>query len=296
MKHWIQAARLRTLPLSVSGIIVGSAYAVYQHTYNSMIFIGAIVTTLLFQILSNFANDYGDGIKGTDANRTGEKRLVAAGVITAGQMKKAVVLMAVLSLLSALVLIYISFGKDNFLYSVLFAVLGIASIAAAIKYTVGKNAYGYSGLGDLFVFLFFGWVSVVGANFLFSKTTDWVVWLPATAVGFLSIAVLNLNNMRDIHNDKVAGKYTLVVKLGLEKAKYYHYFLIVSSGLLFLIAEILMGKYPVAGVFCLFLFLKHLVFVKNTNEPGTLDSQLKIVALGTFFVSLLFLLNVVFLS
>ncbi len=296
MKHWIQAARLRTLPLSVSGIIVGSAYAVYQHTFNGTIFTWAIITTLLFQILSNFANDYGDGVKGTDANRTGEKRLVAAGVITAEQMKKAVILMSVLSLCSALFLIYLSFGKDNFLYSVFFVVLGIASIAAAIKYTVGKNAYGYSGLGDLFVFLFFGWVSVVGSNFLYSKTIDWIIWLPATAIGFLSIAVLNLNNMRDIHNDKVAGKHTLVVKMGFDRAKYYHYFLIISAALLFITAEVLMKIYPVSGVFCLLLFLKHLRYVNRVKEPRDLDSQLKIVALGTFLISLLFLLNVVFLS
>lgn len=297
MKHWIQAARLRTLPLSVSGIIVGSAFAIYQNTFNGLIFTGAIITTLLFQILSNFANDYGDGVKGTDANRIGEQRLVAAGIITAAQMKKAVILFSVLSFLSALALIYISFGKENFVYTVLFTVLGIASIAAAIKYTVGKNAYGYSGLGDLFVFLFFGWVSVVGSNFLYTKSLDWVIWLPATAIGFLSIAVLNLNNMRDIHNDVVAGKNTLVVKLGFQKAKNYHFFLIFGASILFIIAEVIMNILPVHGVFCAVLFIKHLLFVKNTTEVESrnLDSQLKIVALGTFLISILFLLSIIFL-
>ena len=164
MKHWIQAARLRTLPLSLSGIIVGSAYAYYQGYSNWKIVVLALLTTLGLQILSNFANDYGDGIKGTDDNRIGEKRLVAAGIITAQQMKKAVILTAVITSIIALSLIYIAFGKENFALSLIFILLGIGSIGSAIKYTVGTNAYGYSGFGDLFVFIFFGLVSVIGSN------------------------------------------------------------------------------------------------------------------------------------
>ena len=229
MKNWIQAARLRTLPLSVSGIIMGSAYAYYQNTFNGTIFGLAILTTLLFQILSNYANDYGDGVKGTDANRIGEKRLVAAGVITPQQMKNAVILFSVLSLLSALALIYVAFREENFVLSAVFILLGIGAIGAAIKYTVGSNAYGYSGMGDLFVFIFFGLVSVVGSNFLYSHFIDWKIFLPAISIGLLSVAVLNLNNMRDIENDKAAGKNTLVVKMGLETAKKYQHFLIIVS-------------------------------------------------------------------
>ena len=158
MKHWIQAARLRTLPLSLSGIIVGSAYAYHQGYSNWKIVVLALLTTLGLQVLSNYANDYGDGIKGTDDNRIGEKRLVAAGIISAQQMKKAVVLTAIITFLIALALIYVAFGKENFVLSLVFILLGVGSIGAAIKYTVGKNAYGYSGFGDVFVFLFFGFI------------------------------------------------------------------------------------------------------------------------------------------
>jgi len=149
IKHWIQAARLRTLPLSVSGIIVGSAYAYHQGYSDWRIVVLALFTTLGLQVLSNYANDYGDGVKGTDANRIGEKRLVAAGVITAEQMKKAVIITAILTFIIALLLIYVAFGKENFALSLIFILLGIGSIGAAIKYTVGKSAYGYSGFGDV---------------------------------------------------------------------------------------------------------------------------------------------------
>ncbi|HBK83855.1 MAG TPA: 1,4-dihydroxy-2-naphthoate octaprenyltransferase, partial [Flavobacterium sp.] len=175
MKHWIQAARLRTLPLSLSGIIVGSGYAYYQNpdNYNYTILILALLTTLGLQILSNYANDYGDGIKGTDRNRIGEKRLVAAGIITAQQMKNATIITGVVTFVLSLALIYVSFGKDNFSFSLLFFLLGLSSIVAAIKYTVGLNAYGYSGFGDVAVFIFFGLVSVLGSNFLYVHFLDW---------------------------------------------------------------------------------------------------------------------------
>ena len=195
IQPWIQAARLRTLPLSVSGIIVGSAYAYYQGFSDFRIVILALLTTLGLQVLSNYANDYGDGVKGTDANRIGEKRLVAAGIISAKQMKRAVLITANITFILALGLIYIAFGKENFVLSLIFILLGISSIGAAIKYTVGKGAYGYSGFGDLFVFIFFGLVSVIGSNFLFTKMIDWKLFLPAITIGLLSVAVLNLNNI-----------------------------------------------------------------------------------------------------
>lgn len=295
MKHWIQAARLRTLPLSLSGIIVGSAYAYYQGFLDNKILILAFLTTLGLQILSNYANDYGDGVKGTDANRIGEKRMVATGVISAKQMKKAVISLSIITLLLALSLIYVAFGKENFALSMIFILLGIGAIGAAIKYTVGSNAYGYNGLGDLFVFVFFGLVSVIGSNFLFTKMLDWKLFLPAIAIGLLSVAVLNLNNMRDIQNDKIAGKMTLVVKMGFTNAKYYHYFLITCSIILLLVSELLRNDYPITGVFCCLLFVKHLLFVKNTIEPRDLDSQLKIVALSTFLISLFFSLNIFYI-
>ncbi len=142
--------------------------------------------------MSNFANDYGDGIKGSDKNRTGEARMVSSGAITPKQMKSAMIITTIITLIIALLLIYVSFGKENFGYSILFLGLGIASIAAAIKYTVGNSAYGYSGFGDVFVFLFFGLLSVVGSYFLYTKQVDFTIFLPAISVGLLSTAVLNL--------------------------------------------------------------------------------------------------------
>lgn len=296
MKHWIQAARLRTLPLSVSGIFMGSAYAYYQNTFNGTIFGLAVLTTLLFQILSNYANDYGDGVKGTDANRIGEKRLVAAGVISAQQMKKAVILFSILSLLSALTLIYVAFGKENFLISTVFILLGIGSIGAAIKYTVGSNAYGYNGMGDLFVFVFFGLVSVVGSNFLYSHYIDWKIFLPAISIGLLSVAVLNLNNMRDIENDKAAGKKTLVVKMRLDKAKKYHHFLILIP-FLFLFFFSVFTQINFSASFFVFLFLLfHLKTVRKAKKYEDFDPELKKVALSTFALSVLFWLTLILLS
>ncbi|CCG53218.1 1,4-dihydroxy-2-naphthoate octaprenyltransferase [Flavobacterium indicum GPTSA100-9 = DSM 17447] len=288
MKNWIQAARLRTLPLSVSGILVGSAYAYYQNQFDGIIFTLAILTTLAFQILSNFANDYGDGVKGTDANRVGEKRLVASGEVTSAQMKQAVIVTGLISLLLALSLIFVSFGQDHFLFSLLFLVLGLASIAAAIKYTVGKNAYGYSGFGDVFVFIFFGLVSVLGSNFLFTKTLDWKLILPAIAIGLLSVAVLNLNNMRDIENDKIANKNTLVVKKGLAWAKKYHEVIILVASLSFMLFCTLLRVplFPILAINIPLIF--HLRKIKSAQHYADFEPELKKVALSTFALSLLF--------
>lgn len=288
MKHWIQAARLRTLPLSLSGIIVGSAYAYYQHQFNWIIFALAILTTLSFQILSNFANDYGDGIKGTDANRIGEKRLVASGEITSKQMKQAVVITGIISLVMAVSLIYVSFGKENFGYSLLFFVLGIASIVAAIKYTVGNNAYGYSGFGDVFVFVFFGMVSVLGSNFLYTKALNWKLMLPAIAIGMLSVAVLNLNNMRDIENDRLAGKNTLIVKFGLRFGLWYQRVLVFVPVILYTIF-MFNFKNGTPGFLILFFYLAvaHNKSITKIVDPKDFDPHLKKVALSTVLFAIL---------
>ena len=288
IKPWIQAARLRTLPLSVSGIIVGSAYAYYQGFSDWRIVILALLTTLGLQVLSNYANDYGDGVKGTDANRIGEKRLVAAGIITAEQMKKAVIITAVLTFIIALLLIYVAFGKENFTLSLIFILLGIGSIGAAIKYTVGKSAYGYSGFGDVFVFIFFGLVSVVGSNFLFTHFIDWKLFLPATAIGLLSVAVLNLNNMRDIENDKIAGKNTLVVKMGLKWAKYYHQIIIVLGMICFMIFAILIETSTLPILIINIPIILHMNKVDKSQNYEDFDPELKKVALSTFALSILF--------
>ena len=296
MKHWIQAARLRTLPLSLSGRIVGSAYAYHQGYSNWKIVVLALLTTLGLQVLSNFANDYGDGIKGTDDNRIGEKRLVAAGIITAQQMKKAVILTAILTFVIALGLIYVAFGKENFVLSLIFILLGVGAIGAAIKYTVGSNAYGYSGFGDVFVFIFFGLVSVMGSNFLFTHFVDWKLLLPACTIGLLSVAVLNLNNMRDIENDRIAGKNTLVVKMGLDKAKKYHQFLLVIALGLFLTFSILTKTSLIPILIINLPLIIHIQKISNAKCSDDFDPELKKVALTTFALSILFWLTLVFLS
>lgn len=295
MKHWIQAARLRTLPLSISGILVGSAYAYYQHKFDLIIFIFAFLTTLSFQILSNFANDYGDGIKGTDANRIGEKRLVASGEITSAQMKKAIIINGIISFVLAVALIYFAFGQENFAYSIVFLVLGIASIAAAIKYTVGNNAYGYSGFGDIFVFVFFGWVAVIGSNFLYSKSIDVKLFLPAIAIGMLSTAVLNLNNMRDIENDRKANKNTLIVKFGLTFGLWYQRVLTLIPIVLIFAFFRLFKTFPTTNYGLLFLLIFLLVShnqrISKVTEPKNFDPELKKIALTTFFYAIVIVLN-----
>ena len=294
IKPWIQAARLRTLPLSVSGIIVGSAYAYHQGFSDWRIVVMALLTTLGLQVLSNYANDYGDGVKGTDAHRIGEKRLVAAGIISAKQMKRAVLITANITFILALGLIYIAFGKENFVLSLIFILLGISSIGAAIKYTVGKGAYGYSGFGDVFVFVFFGWVSVIGSNFLFTHSIDWKLFLPASSIGLLSVAVLNLNNMRDIENDKIAGKNTLVVNMGLNWAKNYHEACIAIASILFIVFCIMVKVSAIPVLIINIPLLLHIGKIKKSEKYEDFDPELKKVALSTFALSILFWLTLYF--
>lgn len=306
MKHWIEAARVRTLPLSVSGILVGSFYALSKPTesvltptqvFSWKIFGLLILTTIGLQVLSNFANDYGDGIKGTDNNdRIGPKRALQSGVISPAAMKRAIVITAFLTFLSAVLLIYTAFGLEYLYYSIFFLLLGIIAIASAIRYTVGKSAYGYKGYGDVFVFVFFGLVSTYGSYFMFSKVIDWYLLLPAIAIGFLSVGVLNLNNMRDEVSDKKAGKNTIVVKIGGEKAKQYHYFLLITAMILLLVFGILQ-QFAIDQYIYLIVFLpiiSHLLRVSRTQNPADLDPELKRLAISTFMVSLLLSLCLIY--
>jgi len=306
MKHWVEAARLRTLPLSVSGIIVGSMFALAYPTtnvltptevFNWQLFGFAILTTLGLQVLSNFANDYGDGMKGTDnEDRIGPKRAIQSGVISPKAMKKAIIITSILTFISALLLIYFAFGEAYIWYSIFFIVLGLLAIASAIRYTVGDTAYGYRGFGDFFVFVFFGLVSTLGVNFLYSKEVDYKLLLPAIAVGFLSVGVLNLNNMRDEASDRKAGKNTIVVKIGGAKAKIYHYFLIISAMILVLIFAIL-KEFNFDQYIFLIAYLpliKHLITVSKNTEPRALDPELKKLALSTFLLSVLLSLCMIF--
>lgn len=304
MKHWIEASRLRTLPLSVSGIIVGSMYALRPtdnietptEVFSWKIFGFAMLTTLGLQVLSNFANDYGDGVKGTDnSDRVGPQRAIQSGVITPQAMKKAIIITSILTLLSAITLIYFAFGETNIGYSLFYLVLGILAIASAIRYTVGNTAYGYRGYGDVFVFVFFGLVSTLGVNFLYSKQLDFDLFLPATAIGLLSVGVLNLNNMRDEASDRKSNKNTIVVQIGGAKAKKYHYFLIVSAMVLVLFFAFL-SEYRLDQYLFLLAYIpliKHLSTVRKNQEPRALDPELKKLALSTFALSILLALCMV---
>ncbi|MFB9052355.1 1,4-dihydroxy-2-naphthoate octaprenyltransferase [Formosa undariae] len=287
---WISAMRLRTLPLSISGIIVGGCLAAFDGFFNPLIFTLAILTTLSLQILSNLANDYGDGVKGTDnEDRIGPMRALQSGDISEQQMLTAIKLNVLITVVLAVALIWVSFGSENFLMSLFFLVLGVASVVAAIKYTVGNSAYGYRGLGDVFVFIFFGLVSVIGTYVLFVKQIDYITFIPAIAIGMLSAGVLNLNNMRDIVSDAKSNKNTLVVKLGSKNAKFYHYFLVGGAMVLALVFGVLYYNSPFNLLFIVVFIplTKHVVTVYKNDIPKDLDPELKKLALSTFFLSLL---------
>ncbi|MBN8623470.1 MAG: 1,4-dihydroxy-2-naphthoate octaprenyltransferase [Flavobacteriales bacterium] len=300
MLDWIKAARLRTLPLSMSGIIMGSFIARWRilengGTWDWKIFAMAILVTLLYQILSNFANDYGDGIKGTDKLRgnEAEQRAVASGKISANQMRNAVILFAILSLIATVALLYLAFYPDFMKEFWTFVGLGIACILAAIGYTVGKKPYGYLGLGDIFVFVFFGLVSVCGSYFLFTKTFDWDILIPATAVGMLSTAVLNLNNMRDIESDELSGKKTLALRLGFKYAMVYEIVLLMLPLILILTflgvnGFIKDGKYyPFIVMILLFPMTALRRKIMAVKEPRELDPFLKQVGILTLMMAVL---------
>jgi 1,4-dihydroxy-2-naphthoate polyprenyltransferase len=293
MKHWIEAARVRTLPLSVSGIIVGSFYAMSQAMFNWNIVFFALLTTLGLQILSNFA----DGIKGTDNDdRVGPKRSIQKGTITPFAMKNAMVFMSFITLIFAALLIYYAFKDSYLLYSFIFFILGVLAVASAIRYTVGKGAYGYRGYGDVFVFIFFGLVSTFGVYFMFSKQIDWFLLLPATAIGFLSVGVLNLNNMRDEESDRKAGKNTVVVQKGGEWAKKYHYFLIISAMVFVIVFAILKNFQFDQYIFlaAYFPLISHLITVHRNKNAKLLDPELKKLALSTFFLAVLLALGLIY--
>lgn len=306
MKHWIEAARPRTLPLSVSGILVGSFYAMSESIFNWKIVLLALATTLLLQILSNFANDYGDGIKGTDNdNRIGPKRAIQSGAISPGSMRRALYITSFLTAVSALALIYVSFKETNYIWSLFYVLLGALAVASAIRYTVGNTAYGYRGYGDIFVFVFFGWVSTMGVSFMILKEIDTLLLLPATAIGLLSVGVLNLNNMRDEASDRLAGKNTLVVKIGGERAKTYHYFLVISAMVLFFLFGFLFdyykdvnpGELNVDVFFFLIMYIpliRHLGRIKRAKHPADLDPELRKLAVSTFLISVILSLSLIY--
>ncbi len=289
IRSWIIASRLRTLPLSLSCILMGAGLAKIFNSIDPIIFLLTISTTIFLQILSNLANDYGDGIKGTDQYRQGPDRMLQKGLISPKEMLVGIIIVALIAFTSGLLLLYKCFNLDQFYIALIFLLIGIFSIWAAIKYTMGKNPYGYKALGDVFVFIFFGLVGVMGSFYLFTSSWHWITIPGALFTGLLSMSVLNMNNMRDYNTDKEAGKITIVIKLGLKKAAIYHV-IILSLGLLSLASILVFIQngwiyFSLAPIPLLFMNIKKVFNYKDTIE---LDNELKKLALSTFFTSLIF--------
>lgn len=290
IKAWIQAFRFRTLPLAFSCIFMGAFLAASNGFFNWPILIWSLVTTLFLQVLSNLANDYGDATSGVDGeHRTGPKRTVSAGLISQSAMKKALIVFSLLSLCSGLWLIFLSFG-DRWTEIIVFLVLGLGAIVAAIKYTVGKRPYGYAGFGDLFVLIFFGLVGVGGSYYLYAHTLNLLILLPALSCGLLAVGVLNVNNIRDIESDKLAGKHSIPVRIGRDNAIVYHWILLTLAMVSSCVYVSIMNP---RGFSFLFLLVLPMLFsnaravkIKKTSEG--LDPFLKQLALTTLIFVILF--------
>ena len=295
LRTWIRAARPRTVLLSFSGVLLGAFLSIakvpepVEGPTQWLTLLFCVLTAILLQILSNLANDYGDFKKGTDsAKRVGPQREMQSGTITEKEMKRGLSVTAALCLISGALLIFV-FAKLSWQELAVFAALGMGAVLAALLYTLGKHPYGYHGLGDLFCFLFFGWAAVAGTFYLATKTLDFSVLLPATAMGFLSNAALNINNMRDYENDKASGKNSLVVKLGLKKAFVYHCLLISLAFVCLTIYLFLKhAPYFTYTFWLLFpLFLIDLIAIKKT-KPELLDPFLGRQVKHSFLLVLVF--------
>lgn len=290
IKLWIEAFRLRTLPLALSNALLGSLLAWAAGGFRWEVFVLATLTILFLQILSNLANDYGDALHGTDnENRIGPQRFTQSGIVTKAQMRGMITLFALLSLLTGLLLVFTGLRGADPLWVSGFILLGLAAIFAAIKYTIGKKPYGYIGLGDLFVFIFFGLVGVMGTYYLHTGSFDPFILLPASSIGLLSTGVLNLNNMRDIDNDRQSGKHTMAVILGRRNAKVYHSLLI--GGALVLASTYVAMSYSswcnLLFIVSIPLFARGMIAVWKNKEPHELNPELKKLAISTFIFSLL---------
>jgi 1,4-dihydroxy-2-naphthoate octaprenyltransferase len=308
-KAWISAMRLRTLPLSFSVIITGNALAFgylqnWQYTdpvpekFRWDILGLTLMTTLLLQILSNFANDFGDSKKGADnEGRIGPQRAVQSGVISSGDMFKGVIVTALLSLISGIILLYVAFESFDKAF-IQFLLLGVFAILGAIGYTVGKKAYGYKGLGDFFVFVFFGLLGVIGSFYLHYQEIYMPSIIFGIMMGALSSAVLNLNNMRDRENDEKVGKRTLAVRLGFKNSKLYHYilFIIFWGPLIFMLLPNIGQNWKAFLLFApvLIIHMLHILKVVSIEEPKDYDPELKKVALSAFLFSILLFVSIYF--
>ena len=276
-------------------IELGSSFSIYQGFFDSIVFILAIVTAVCFQVLSNFANDYGDGIKGTDNDeRLGPKRIFQSGLISRAQLRQAIFVISAVAVLLTILLVYSAFGLSN--TALTFLGLGFLAIVAAIRYTVGSSAYGYMGFGDLFVFLFFGCVSVLGSHYLYTYEFDLSLIFPAISIGLFSVGVLNINNMRDRVNDKQYGKTTIAVRLGAEKAALYQLALVGIPVILTVVYGLIYHaiSFVVMSLIIIIPISLHLKVVFQKQNEKNFDLELKKIALLTFFYAISFSLLLIF--
>ena len=291
MKHWIEAARLRTLPLALSSILMGCFLAAAHGNFHWIIAVLAILTTVCLQVLSNFANDYGDAVNGKDTEaRQGPQRAVQSGAISAEAMQKAILIFSVLALVNGIGLLYEALQGATWHTFAAFLGLGILAIIAAITYTAGKRPYGYVGLGDLSVLIFFGWVGVVGVYYLHTKTWDLSLLLPATSCGLFAVGVLNINNIRDIESDTLTGKRSVPVRLGRNNAIVYHW-LLLTTGMICSIFYFFLHPGPLTQWLFLLsfpLFIRNGLAVSRLKKASELDPYLKQMALSTLLFVVLF--------
>lgn len=290
MKKWISAARLRTLPLALSSILMGGVLAQSVFMFRWDVFTWAVITTILLQVLSNFANDYGDTQNGADSvDRVGPVRAVQSGEVTSKQMKTAILLMGAAALFSGIFLLYISFGGFESKFFWIFISLGILSIIAAYTYTAGKKPYGYAGLGDISVFLFFGLVGVIGSFFLYSLHFEWSLFLPGAACGAIAAGVLNINNIRDIVSDTKAGKVTIPVRIGRKNAIIYQWFLLLLAMICtWVYMDIKHGNWYYLLSFPLLILNGYQISTSKNPDP-----YLKTLALSSVFFVIVFGLSII---
>jgi 1,4-dihydroxy-2-naphthoate octaprenyltransferase len=276
-RDWIQAARPRTLPLALAGIGMGGFLAAARGEFSVTITLLCALTAIFLQVLSNLANDYGDSIHGADsAERTGPQRAVQSGRISRRAMVRAVILTALLAAVSGIALLWIALGVEQLLLVLLFVILGGAALWAAVNYTAGNRPYGYAGLGDLFVLIFFGWVGVMGTYFLQTGRLDPAILLPATSCGLFAVAVLNINNIRDIESDRRAGKRSIPTRVGRRNATRYHWALL-AGGFLCAVLYVLLtytSPWQFFFVVSLPLLIRNGLAVARTPSPQ-LDPYLK---------------------
>lgn len=291
---WFSTARPKTLPLALASILVGSALAYWSGQFELITTLLALLTTVLLQILSNFANDYGDHIKGSDtAERIGPLRAIQHGQITGEQLKKSLFVVGTLAFLSGVGLIVYAYQSLQDL--LVFFILGVIAIVAAITYTVGKKPYGYLGLGDVSVLIFFGFLAVLGTFYLQAHQLPLITLLPAFGCGLLSVAVLNINNLRDIEQDKKVGKGTLIVRIGSQNGRIYHLLLLTCALISYLIFGILTFQhwYNFTFLLALPLIIKHAKFVYQHKQPAELRPILGQMAGIALITNLLFSLGLV---